>query len=252
MIFEHPTVEQLPQLIKLWNAVFGDWNGFWETFLETGFSCDRCRCVLDNNRITAALTWLDCSCEGQKMAYIYAVVTDPAHRGQGLCRQLLADTHKILKGQGYTGALLVPADENLRAMYEKMGYRTCTQVEEFDAVSGPAPVSFRAIGGEEFARLRRSFLPASGIVQEQENLAFLSRQAQFFVGEDFLLTAYTEEKQLTAMELLGNKAAAPGILRALDCRKGRFRCPGKNIPFAMIHVLTNDTIIPEYFGFAFD
>lgn len=252
MIFENPTKEQIPQLLKLWKAVFGEWNGFWETFLETGFSPQRCRCVLEDNRIIAALTWLDCSCHGQKMAYVYAVVTDPAHRGNGLCRQLLADTHKFLKARGYSAVLLVPADEGLRTMYEKLGYCTCTFVEEFDAVAGSLPVSLRAIGAEEFSQLRRRFLPSSGVVQEQENLAFLSRQAQFYAGDDFLLTAYSEEAQLTAMELLGNKAAAPGILRELTCQNGHFRCPGGEIPFAMIHPLTENVTIPAYFGFAFD
>lgn len=252
MIFEHPTAQQLPQLLKLWKNVFGEWNGFWETFLETGFSPDRCRCIAENGQITAALTWLDCSCDGQKLAYVYAVMTDPAHRGRSLCRRLLADTHQFLKTQGYAAAVLVPADEGLRTMYEKLGYHTCTYVGEFDAACGSDPVPLRAIGAEEFASLRRSFLPRTGVVQEQENLVFLSRQAQFYAGDDFLLTAYTEDTQLTAMELLGNTAAAPGILRALDCQTGRFRCPGSKIPFAMIHPLTQDAVVPSYFGFAFD
>lgn len=252
MTFERPAEAQIPQLLCLWKEVFGDWNGFWETFLETGFSSERCRCAMEEGQITAALTWLDCSCDGQKLAYIYAVVTDPACRGQGLCRRLMTDTHKHLQDQGYAAALLVPAEEGLRGMYEKMDYRTCTNVDEFEAVSGSTPVSLRAIGPEEFVYLRRSFLPSAGVVQERENLDFLARQAQFFAGDDFLMTAYIEDKQLTAMELLGNKSSAPGILRSLNCRKGRFRSVGGEIPFAMIHLLSENTVIPSYFGFAFD
>ena len=109
MTFEHPTQEQIPQLMSLWKGAFGEWNGFWETFLETAFSPLRCRCVLEEGMITAALTWLDGSCRGQKLAYIYAVVTHPEHRGKGLCRRLLADTHAFLASQGYSAALLVPA-----------------------------------------------------------------------------------------------------------------------------------------------
>lgn len=252
MIFEFPRKEQIPQLLEQWKQVFGDWNGFWELFLETGFSPDRCRCILEENRIIAALTWLDCHCGGRKMAYIYAVMTDPSHRGKGLCRQLLEDTHRLLLSRGYDAALLVPAEEGLRAMYRKLGYETCTWVEEWDAVCGSHPADLRAIGPGEFAGLRRQLLPFGSVLQEQENLAFLSRQAQFYAGEDFLLTAYTGEGKLTAMELLGNTAAAPGILRALHCRTGHFRCPGQAVPFAMIHPLTGDALIPRYFGFAFD
>lgn len=252
MTFDHPTQAHIRQLLTLWKSVFGEWSGFWEMFLETAFSPRRCRCVLEEGQVTAALTWLDCCCEGQKIAYIYAVVTHPDHRGKGLCRRLLADTHALLKEQGYAAALLVPAEEGLRAMYEKMGYRTCTHVKEFRCEAGPSPVSLRAVGPEEFAQLRRRFLPASGVLQEKENLPFLARQMQFFAGNDFLLTAYLEEDSLTAAELLGNKDAAPGILSALGAKKGSFRCPGKEIPFAMWHPLQEDAAAPDYFGFAFD
>lgn len=252
MTFEHPAPSQIPQLLTLWKQVFGEWNGFWESFLETGFAPHRCRCITENGQITAALTWLDCSCRGQKMAYIYAVVTHPNHRGKGLCRQLLTDTHALLKELGYAAALLVPAEPGLRKMYEKMGYDTCSFVEEFSCESGTAPVPIRAIGPEEFLQLRRTYLPENGVLQEGENLSFLSRQAQFYAGDDFLLTAWCEDKALTAMELLGNKAAAPGILRALGTEKGSFRCPGSHIPFAMIHPLQPDVQAPTYFGFAFD
>lgn len=252
MTFEHPTQEQIPQLLALWKGSFGEWNGFWETFLETAFAPLRCRCVLEEGDITAALTWLDCSCRGRKMAYIYAVVTHPEHRGKGLCRRLLADTHALLASRGYSAALLVPAEPELRIMYEKLGYETCTYVEEFSCEAGTRPVSLRAIGAEEFAALRRSCLPEDGVLQEGENLPFLSRQAQFYAGEDFLLTAWQEEGSLTAMELLGKKDAAPGILKALGAATGTFRCPGDQISFAMILPLRTDAIIPRYFGFAFD
>ena len=252
MTFEHPTQEQIPQLLSLWKDVFGDWNGFWELFLETGFSPQRCRCILDAGTITAALTWLDCSCKGQKLAYIYAVVTHPDHRSQGLCRRLLDNTHTLLKDLGYAASLLVPAEPELRTMYEKLSYKTCTHVSEFSCEAGSNAAALRSIGPAEFASLRRDFLPEDGVVQEGENLPFLARQAQFYAGGDFLLTAWQEDGCLTAMELLGNSEAAPGILRALGADSGRFRCPGQDIPFAMIHPLQSDAVIPRYLGFAFD
>lgn len=252
MTFEHPAPEQIRQLLQLWKDVFGDWNGFWETFLETGFSPERCRCITEGGQVTAALTWLDCSCDGQKLAYIYAVVTHPAHRGKGLCRRLMEDTHSLLRERSYAAALLVPAEEPLRRMYEGFGYRTCTHVSGFDCEAAASPVALRALGAEEFLRLRRVFLPESAVIQEGANLAFLSRQAQFYTGDGFLLAAYGGEESITAMELLGRKEAAPGIVRALGAKKGSFRCPGEEIPFAMIYPLVTDAALPRYFGFAFD
>ena len=57
---------------------------------------------------------------------------------------------------------------------------------------------------------------------------------------------------LWGLELLGNKEAAPGILKALGCMKGRFRTPGKDQPFAMYLPLTETAEKPAYFGLAFD
>ena len=240
------------QLLKLWKDVFGEYDGFWELFLRTGFSPERCRCILENGQAAASLCWFDTQCLGQKLAYLYAVVTHPEYRNRGLCRRLMADTHRQLRELGYAGALLVPAESSLRAMYEKMGYRNCTTVTEFTCEAGADPVPLRAVGPAEYARLRREFLPWGGVVQEGENLRFLAEQAQFYTGEDLLLAVYREEDVLHGMELLGNAEAAPGILRTLGCAKGHFRTPGEEIPFAMFLPLRKDAVRPAYFGFAFD
>ena len=252
MTFDAPTGEQIPQLLTLWNQVFGEYNGFWELFLETAFAKERCRCITENGQITASLCWFDCTLGDEKIAYIYAVVTHPAHRGKGLCRALLADTHHHLSETGYAAALLVPAEEPLRAMYRKLGYRDATAVREFTCTAETPSIPLRAIGPEEYAALRRTFLPQGSVLQEEENLAFLSRQAQFYTGKNILLAAYQEEDTLHCMELLGDSTAAPGIVKTLLCQTGHFRTPGTEIPFAMYCPLTKNAPAPQYFGFAFD
>lgn len=252
MRIEAPATAQVPQLLRLWKDSFGEYNGFWELFLETAFAPERCRCILDGHQTAASLCWFDTECAGQKMAYLYAVVTDPAHRGRGLCRQLVEDTHKHLAARGYTASLLVPAEEGLRSMYRKMGYETCTAVTEFSCNGAAAPISLRAIGPEAYARLRREYLPEKAVLQEGENLSFLSQQAQFYVGAAFLMAAHTEGDTLRAMEFLGDASAAPAIIASLNCRRGEFRMPGQDKPFAMWHPLAETAAVPAYFGFAFD
>lgn len=252
MRIDLPGAAHTPQLLALWKSVFGEYGSFWEMFLETVFSPERCRCILDGEQIAASLCWLNAEYRGQRIAYIYAVVTNPAYRGQGLCRRLMDDTHRHLAELGYHTALLVPAAEGLREMYRKMGYRDCTTVSEFSCEAASAPVCLRAIGPAEYTRLRRNYLPEGGVVQEEENLTFLARQAEFFTGEDFLLAAYREDDALYGMELLGNVLSAPGILAALNCINGDFRAPGEEKPFAMCSPLLEGAVIPSYFGFAFD
>lgn len=252
MMIKHPDPEQLTDLLQMWKSVFGEHGGFWELFLDTAFEADHCRCITLDGQAAAALYWFDCLCSGQKMAYIYAVVTHPEHRNKGLCRILLEDVHAHLRKNGYAAAMLVPEKEGLRQMYRKLGYTDCTSVSKFSCACGTSPITLRAITPEAYRQLRRKFLPEGGVVQEGKNLDFLAAQAQLYTGEDFLLAAYADEGELFGMELLGARTAAPGILKALGFEKGSFRIPGTEKNFAMYHPLTEDAAIPTYFGFAFD
>lgn len=252
MIFEQPDREQIAQLVQLWKEAFGEYDGFWELFLKTGFLPEHCRCLTENGQAVAGLYWFDCSCGNDKIAYVYAVVTDSRQRGKGLCRKLMAQVHGLLKNQGYSGVMLVPADEGLRSMYRKLGYEDCTTIGKLSCDEGNTAVEIRNVGTEEYASLRRTLLPDDGVLQEGIQLPFLAAQAQLFAGADFLLAAYLDGETLRGMELLGNTEAAPGIVKALGCKQGVFQIPGDEEPFAMIHKLTENAVTPTYLGFSFD
>lgn len=239
------------QLKGLWQLAFGDDREFIDLFFSTGYAPQRCLFLQEDAQITAALYWLDCSFQGQKMAYIYAVATHPDHRGKGLCRRLMDMAHAKLKEQGYAAAMLRPADSGLRRMYEKMGYRDATRVSEFTCSAGEA-LPLRKIDETEYAALRRQHLPDGAMIQEGANLAFLSSYCDLYAGSDFLLAGSAYEGTFHCLELLGNREAAPGILAALGYNTGRFRCPGEDIPFGMFLPLTGDAQAPDYLGFAFD
>lgn len=251
MVIDSPRESQICGLRQLWKLAFGDSDDFLDAFFGTAFSADRCRCVTEGEQVAAALYWFDTEFEGQKVSYLYAVATHPDYRHRGLCRRLMEDTHAILREAGYDGALLVPQEEGLRKMYAAMGYRDCTAVSEFSCRAGE-PVPVRAIGREEYARLRRQYLPEGGVIQEGENLTFLENTARFYAGADFLLTASAGEDFLQGVELLGNRDAASGILAELGYPQGMFRTPGNTQPFAMFLPLKENVTAPNYFGLAFD
>ena len=239
------------QLKNLWHLAFGDGMEFIELFFRTAYSPHRCLYLEENGQITAALYWLDCEYRGQKHAYIYAVATHPEHRGKGLCRRLMDKTHALLTGQGYTAALLRPADDSLRRMYRKMGYRDATWVSEFDC-SATEAIPIRRLDEEEYARLRRLYLPEDGVLQEGVSLTYLAAYAELYAGEDFLLAGIREDDCFFGLELLGSREAAPGILSALGCQEGRFRCPGPELHFGMFLPLTEGAKEPGYLGLVFD
>lgn len=250
MKIDHPTPGQIPGLRALWQEAFGDSNAYLDLFFAHAFAPSRCLCIEETGKIAAAAYWFDCEIPCGKTAYIYAVATANSHRHRGLCHTLMEQIHCLLARQGYCGSLLVPEDETLRRLYTEMGYHAFGGIREFSCAAGPSPLSLRAIGAEEYARLRRAYLPRNSVLQERENLEFLASFANFYAGEDFLLAASREGALLWGMELLGNADAAPGILKSLGAGRGVFRTPGPN-PFAMYRPLTQ-TPAPGYFAFAFD
>lgn len=237
-------------LRTLWTECFGNEDDWIETFFRTALIPDHI-CVRNRQgRLAAALCWMDVFCRGQKLAYLYAIATAPDQRGQGLCRELMASACETLARQHYAGCVVVPAEDGLRQMYRKMGYENFGGIEHLSARRGK-PVPIRPVSPEEYARLRRSFLPKDGVVQESGAENYLAASADLYAGENFLLAAEREGQVLFAVELLGDPRAAEGILGGLDCEKGTFRIPGSE-PFAMFRPLVPGTPPPGYFGLAFE
>ncbi len=235
---------------RLWQEAFGDTDAFLDLFSSTAYAPQRSRTVTVDGHLAAALYWFDCSYNGKKIAYIYAVATAKAYRRQGLCHRLMEDTHRHLTEQGYAGAILVPGSKALFALYAGMGYTTCSAMQTI-CCQAQGKSECREIGKTEYAALRRQMLPPGGVVQEGANLDFLEKQAQFYAGPGFLLAARTEGERLHGLELLGDVQALPAIVAALGCKTGESRTSGNEQPFAMYYPLRDDTA-PTYFGFAFD
>ena len=233
-------------LRHLWQEAFGDSQETLDSFFATGFSDDRFHCIKEDNISVSALYWFDCYLDGYKLAYIYAVATLESHRGQGLARRLMEETHQILKNNGYAGAILVPGEKSLFSYYEKLGYRVATKAEDFSAIATDSPVFIGELSPAEYATWRRTYLPEGGVLQERETLSYLATYAKFYKGEDFLLSATKEGETLLVHEILGN------LLRALACKAGRFRTPGTGRDFAMYLPFREDFPQPRYFGLALD
>lgn len=247
---EYPSSRHLPQLRALWKQAFGDTDAFLDHFYSVGFAPERCRCIMDGDRLAAALYWFDCFAGEKKYAYLYAVATDESYRHRGLCRYLMEDTHRILKEAGYRGAVLVPAGAALTAMYAGLGYIPLSGMDSLSATAGSERIPLTQIDAPRYAAVRRTYLGSAGLVQEGANLAFLAGWAAFYEGEDFLLAASRDGDTLRCHELLGNTSQLPGILSALGAASGTFRVPGEK-PFSMYFPLSEDPV-PTYFGLAFD
>lgn len=229
----------------LWSAAFGD-DGWIDSFFRTAYRPENTLAIFREGQLAAGLAWMQTSCQGRKLAYLYAVATAPEYRHQGLCRELMAKIQEVLTSRGYAGSVLVPADDGLRRMYAGMGYRNFGGVENLTLPAG-APVPLREVTPQEYAALRRKYLPVGGIVQEDGAIEYLAESAKLYAGSGFLLAATQDEP----MELLGDTSQAAGIVGALGKDQGTFRLPGA-APFAMFCPICNDSWTPAYFGLAFE
>lgn len=247
MTIRKPRSEEILQLRQLWQTVFGDTDAFLDSFFSIAYSPDRCLCAMEGTTLAGMLFWLPCD----KYAYIYAVATRPSHRGKGVCRGLMAAAHEAISRQGFEGAILYPQEEGLRSMYRKMGYLAETFLTEQSFTPGNTPVTMEEITcGAYFAR-RKHFLPEGAVIQDRP-FRELMEPVSFYQGNSFLLAAEDRGNTFFGLELLGNPAVAPGILKALGKTGGSFRFPGTGKPFAMFCPLREGVRAPKYFAFPLD
>ncbi len=251
MIINAPRTEQLPALRSLWQQAFGDTDTFLDAFFSTAYAPDHCRAITAGTQVHAALYWLDCTCGTRRYAYLYAIATDAALRGRGLCHRLMDDTHRHLRAQGYAGALLVPATPTLFALYRSMGYTAELPCHTFTCDAAPSPISLYRIHAAEYTRRRAALLPDTALAWSRQSMAFLEATHTLYAGDSFLAAVRREGDTLVGAELLGDLAAAPQLVRALSCRTGRFRTVGTDTPLALYHPFS-PTPAPTHLGFAFD
>lgn len=117
------------QILKLWQETFGDDKKFIETFFEIFDVNTALHTLSVNEELISMLFALPCELQHKgtrvKLAYIYAVATRAEHRGNGYMQTLMRHTHDSLLTNGYSAAILLPADKKLRDYYGKMGYEPC-------------------------------------------------------------------------------------------------------------------------------
>ncbi len=241
---------KISALRKLWQEAFFDTDEFLDSFFSTAYSRDRSIAAFIDNELAGALYFFECELNHRKIAYIYAVATVKKHRGKGVCSQLMAYTHKYLKNEGFAASILVPGNKELFSFYEKLGYKTCGYINEFEVSAIGEKVKTDKISMSEYLLEREKYLPENSVNLTTE---FLNKQFEFFKGENLIFAARQEKDRLFCGEILGNIEKAPTILSAFGFKKGVFRTCGSEKPFVMGYSLTENPLQNDiYFPFAFD
>ncbi len=72
---------------------------------------------------------------GDRLAFVYNVYTEPAHRRRGLARQIMDTIHAWCRDEGIT-SMALNASRDGKRLYDSMGY-----------VETPSPMMFSSIAG---------------------------------------------------------------------------------------------------------
>ena len=222
----HPRPGEEAALRALFTEAFGD-EDFTDLFFGRGYSRSRCLGAYDGE-LLAALHWFDCTLIGEKAAYVYGIAAFQAQRGRGIGSELIRGALEKLQELGYRQILLVPAGESLFRYYERFGFRAVSTIRKVEIGAGEA-LPIRRLTVSEYAAARRNLLPERGLLQEGPCLELLSGYAEFYAA-GAALAAVTGDM---VWELLGDEAAAPGLIAALGLDRATVRMPGPGRPFAM-------------------
>ena len=252
MNIDSPKISHAMALRALFAASFNEDEHFVDAFFSIGFSPERARVITDGEAVKAALYWFDCEVFGERLAYIFGVSTVESERGKGLCKALMNDTHAHLKSLGYSGALIVPAEESLYSFYESLGYSESAGIKEYAVAASESPAALCEISAEEYCELRERYLPRGGIIESIEMIKLLESDTKLYTGEGFLLAARKNGDELIVTELLGKVESAPDILAALGCGSGKFRTVGDTRRFSMLLSFKKSLPSPTYLGVALD
>lgn len=222
----HPRPGEEIKLRELFTEAFGD-EDFTDLFFAKGYSRSRCLGAYDGE-LLAALHWFDCTLIGEKAAYVYGIAAFQAQRGRGIGSELIRGALEKLQELGYRQILLVPAGESLFGYYERFGFRAVSTIREVEIGAGEV-LPIRRLTVSEYAAARRELLPENGLLQEGPCLELLSGYAEFYAAGG-AVAAVTGD---TVWELLGDEAAAPGMIATLGLKSATVRMPGPGRPFAM-------------------
>ena len=215
----------MPGIISLWGETFGDSREQVKAFFAAFPDC-RSYVAVEGGGVVSMVHALPQTLSPNISAvYLYAVATHKAHRGKGLCRNLMAFAEEDLKAQGVAACVLTPGEPFLFRFYENLAYETAF-FRRRTPCSGGRPIS-----AADYAHRRETLVTAPHMVYDENTLQY----AQNLYGLTFYETR------------TGIAAAAEGYTA---------ECLPEDLgdePFAMVKWLAEPRAIsPAYLGFSLE
>lgn len=114
---------------RLWECSFADPRAFIDLYFREKYRTERNEVVERDGRVVSALQKLPypVTYGGRLLpaSYISGACTDEAYRRRGLMGELIAQTHRAMRGENAAFSFLIPATPELFSYYAKAGYTPC-------------------------------------------------------------------------------------------------------------------------------
>ena len=263
--------EDVPALKALWKQAFGDEDALIDAFFRRLYVPEQVLVCREEGRVAAMACWLRetvcCGSRGWPAAYLYAVATDPAHRGRGLCSELLSFAAGCLESRGVRVLLLVPGSPSLRQFYAARGFRDYTTVHTAEVEVSPVSGIVEPVTAPVYLELREQFLSGQSYVScPVPVLEFQAAAAALYGGgllrlekdgrEGCACVARDGGGRAVIYELLwpGNGLEGASLAAGVTGAARAFvRKPGGQTAFAMARWLGEvPNVPPPYLGLALD
>lgn len=198
-------------MMELWKETFHDSKFYIDLVFDAYFSLDNICVRYEGERLVAALLSVDyrflmpSEDGGRKViwgCYLCGLATRPEYRRQGIMTSLMHEAENRAKSKGCALTFLIPADDHLRAYYNRHGYRDASyrktyvfEKEKSECDSSLYIYSVRdflkngksefAEGLAEWCRIREKHLCGAALLHSQRDMmAVLSENENTFFLAD--------------------------------------------------------------------
>jgi len=121
------------EIKRLWREVFGDEEAFIDKFLINCRTHTNSYLHYEREKLVSMLHIVPFRSEaGERIAYVYAVATDPEWRHKGLASALMTEAMESVRSS-FDKAVLIPSDDDVARFYEKFRFVLTSQRVEFGA-----------------------------------------------------------------------------------------------------------------------
>lgn len=251
-------------LKELWKACFDDSPQAVDNFFLKTVTPDNVIAAFDGERAVGAVYLIESTvtADGKEYGayYIYGVCTHPLYRKKGIMTECFSELEKIALRKNIDYVFLVPAEESLFKMYEKLGFKTgfgyCEETV-YSPEKNKGQFDFVKLSYGQYVKFRRELSKSAPVATLGES-GFNSFLCP--VGDDIVCVSdgngyavfEKENGKITVHEWAGEKAA---VLSAVFSVSGAeslvLRKPTKvgGIPFGMYRAFGKaPELISAFFG----